>query len=115
MPIIRQTIKGRTVRSLDVEATAADLTALQALLAGEISVFDLQSTGGSSSPYPADLNRKRFSCGSKLHKLSCSFNVPHVKPTAHIGDIKAVVVGAFDASYDSSIKATYTNLLYDKN
>jgi hypothetical protein len=115
MPIIRQTIKGRTVKSLDVEATAADLTALQALLAGEVSVFDLQSTGGSTAPYPTDLNRKRFSCGSKLHKISCSFNIQHMKPTAHIADVEAVVVGAFDASYDSSIKATYTNLLYDKN
>lgn len=115
MPIIKQVIKGRQVNSLDVTATTADTTALLALLEGTITVFDEKSSGGSASAYPLVLNRKRFSCGDKTTNVSCSFNVPHLKPTAYTPDLEAVVIGAFDASFDSSVKSDYMNLLYDRN
>lgn len=115
MPVIKQKIKGRTVNTLVTEATTGDLTDLMALLEGEVTDYDLKSSGGAVAPYPLALNTKKFSCGNKTSKISCAFSVKHLKPTAFINDIEAVVVGAFDASYDSTVKADYTNLLYDRN
>ena len=115
MAIYSQTIKGKSVKFSEIDATEADLTDLEALLEGEVTKFDLKSSGGSSSPYPASLNRKKFSCGDKDTSVSCSFTVPHCKETAYTPDFEAVVIGAFDASPQSSVKADYMNLLYDRN
>jgi len=115
MAVISQKVKGKTVKFFQVDATSADLVDLEALLEGEVSKFESKSTGGSATAYPAQLNRKKFSCGDKTTHVSCSFTIPHVKATVYTPDIEAVVVGAFDASFDSSVKADYTNLLYDRN
>ena len=113
--IIKQTIKGRSVGYMNIDISDADATDLTAILEGEVSVFDEKSTNGTSSAYPTELNRKKFSCGDKSSKTSCSFTVPHAKPTAYTPDFEAVVVGAFDASFESDVKADYMNLLYDRN
>lgn len=115
MAYITQKIKGKTVKYLNVEATEGDLTDLKAILAGEVSSFDQKSTGGSVAPYPLTLNRKKFSCGNKTNKLSCTFTIPHVKANVYTPTLEGVVINAFDASFDSTIKATHTSLLYDKN
>ena len=115
MPKINQKIKGKTVKYIDVEASTADLTELNALLEGEIVTFDLKSEGGAVAPYPTSLNRKKFSCGDRDSSVSCSFTVPHCKETAYITDFESAVIGNFDASYESSVTADYTNLLYDRN
>ncbi len=115
MPFITQKIKGKSVKFLNVDATAGDIAELQAILAGEISTFDQKSTGGAVAPYPLKLNRKKFSVGNKTNKLSCSFTVPHLKDNVYTPAIEAVVINAFDASFESTIKATHTSLLYDKN
>lgn len=115
MPIIKQVIKGRQVGSLDITASTADITALLALLEGTVTVFDEKSTGGSVATYPAELNQKRFSCGDRTTKVSTSFKIPHAKATAFTPDFEAVVIGAFDASPESSVKCDYMNLLYDRN
>lgn len=115
MPIIHQRVKGKTVKYLDIQASSADLTELNSILEGEITTFDLKSSGGSATVTPATLNRKKFSCGDKDTHVSCSFTVPHVKATAFTPDLEAVVIGAFDASFDSAVKADYMNLLYDRN
>ena len=116
MSYIKQIVKGRTVKVLDVVASAGDLTALTDLMDGEIHTFDVKSSGGTAlAVTPTELNQKRFSCGDRDQNLSCSFKVPHVKATAGKSDFKAVVVGAFDANYETSSKCTYMNLLYDRN
>jgi len=115
MAIYSQTIKGKSVKFSEIIATDADLTDLEGLLEGKVTKFDLKSTGGSVSAYPAVINRKKFSCGDKGTSVSCSFTVPHCKATAYTPDFEAVVIGAFDASFDSSVKSDYTNLLYDRN
>lgn len=115
MAIVKQVIKGRTVRTLEVDASEANIADLVSILAGEVSLFELKSEGGSTSPLPATMNRKRFSCGNRTQKISCSFNVPHVKNSAYINDFETAVIGNFDADYESSIKADYCNLLYDRN
>ncbi|MDO8454077.1 MAG: hypothetical protein Q7S59_05855 [Sulfurimonas sp.] len=113
MPFITQKIKGKNVKFLNVDATAGDVAELQAILAGEVSTFDKKSEGGSVAPYPLALNRKKFSCGNKSLKLSCSFTVPHMKESVYTPAVEAVVIGAFDASFESTAKATHTSLLYD--
>jgi len=113
--IIKQTIKGRNVGYMKIDISDADSTDLIALLEGEVSVFDEKSTGGSSSAYPIALNRKKFSCGDRGTKTSCSFTVPHCKTTAYTPDFETVVIGAFDANFEGSVKSDYMNLLYDRN
>lgn len=115
MAIYRQIIKGKNSNTLEVDATDADLADLEALLEGEVQKFDLKSSGGSTAPYPSTLNCKRFSCGDHTTKVSCSFNIPHAKPSAYTPDFEAVVVGAFDASFNSTVACDYMNLLYDRN
>jgi len=115
MAYLTQRIKGRTVKTVDVQASADDLTALTDLMDGEIDQYDVKSSGGTAVATPAELNQKRFSCGDKEAHLSCSFKIPHVKAGANKSDFKALVVGKFDANFISSSKATYLNLLYDRN
>lgn len=115
MPVLKQKINGRNVNTLETEATAGDLTDLLALLEGEVTEYELKSSGGAVAPYPLTLNSKKLSCGNKTSKISCAFSVKHAKPTAYINDFEAVVVGAFDANFESSVKADYSNLLYDRN
>ena len=115
MSYIKQVINGRTVKTLDVVAGADDLTALTDLMDGQVETYDEKSSGGTDVSTPAQLNRKRYSCGDKSQNLSCSFTVPHVKAGVVKSDVKALVVGAFDANYNSTTKATYMNLLYDRN
>ena len=113
--IIKQTIKGRSVGYMKIDISDADATDLIAILEGEVSVFDEKSSGGSQSAYPTALNMKKFSCGDRDTGISCSFKVQHAKATAYTPDFETVVIGAFDASFDSSVKSDYMNLLYDKN
>ena len=115
MPYIKQVVKGKTYKTLTVSGSDADITALTDLMDGEVHLFTEKSTGGTDVATPAQLNRKRFSCGDRSQNFSCSFTVPHVKAGATKSDFKAVVVGAFDANYATTAKATYMNLLYDRN
>lgn len=115
MPVIKQVIKGRQVNSLDIDASTADMAGLLPLLEGTVTVFEEKSHGGTAAPYPAALNQKRFSCGDRTTKVSTSFKIPHAKTTAFTPDFEAVVIGAFDASPESSVKCDYMNLLYDRN
>jgi len=115
MAYIKQVIKGKTVRTLDVEASADDTTSLTDLMDGQVEVYDVKSSGGTAVDTPAELNRKKFSCGDRDEHLSCSFTVPHVKAGKNKADFKTVVVGAFDANYDTTTKCSYMNLLYDRN
>lgn len=115
MAYIKQSIKGKSVAHITVDATTADLAGLQAILEGEVLTYDLKASGGSVAVYPATLNKKKMSCGDRTTKISCSFTIPHAKSTARISQIEAVVIGAFDASYDVNTKADYANLLYDRN
>jgi len=115
MSYIKQVVKGKTVKTINVAGTAADITALTDLMDGQIELYDEKSSGGTDVATPAQLNRKKFSCGDRSQNLSCSFTIPHVKAGATKSDFKAVVVGKFDANYITASKATYMNLLYDRN
>jgi hypothetical protein len=114
MPLIRQIIKGKTVRSLDVVASDADVAPLIALLAGQVDTYELESTAGTAGTLPALLNAKKFSVRSN-DGISCSVSIPHVKTSVQKNDMTAVVVGAFDAHWDLSTKADKMNLFYDSS
>lgn len=115
MSIIKQTIKGRSVNSLSIVATTADLADLQALLEGEVTTYETKSTGGTSSPYPTDLNTKKYSVGDKATGLSGSFTIKHIKPTADINDVENVVINAFDANSETTVKSDRCSMFYDAN
>lgn len=108
--MIRQTLSG-VVSTVKCDGAEDDILPL---LAGRCEVYDLKFSGGSYSPHPAVLNRKRIAVGNKSHKVSCSFSVPHMKPTASYVDIEGALLGKFDAHYDVDFKCDYVNLIYDK-
>ncbi|MFA6195657.1 MAG: hypothetical protein WC656_03320 [Sulfurimonas sp.] len=121
MAIYSQSANDKSIKWFDITATAGDLTALEALLEGKVAKFNEVSNGGTTTTYPAKLNTKKLSCGKltmvngKQVRVSCSFKIPHVKPSKTSIDIKAVVVGAFDADFVSTAKCEYMNLFYDRN
>lgn len=114
MALIRQIIKGKTVKSLDLLASESDVAPLIALLAGQIDTYNLESTSGTAGTLPATLNMKKFSVRNS-NGTGCSVSIPHVKTTVQKNDLKAVVVGAFDSHWDLSTKAEKMNLFYDSS
>jgi len=110
-----QAIKGRTRNTKVLEISDADWDEVKVVLEGEVSLMDEKSSGGSSAPYPTSINRKKLSCGKRGDGLSCAFTVGHMKAGAYITDIESVVEGAFDASFDTDVKADYVTILHDKN
>lgn len=116
--MIKQIVGGKSVASVYVEGTTADIEALQLLMEGKQEVYDLKFSAGTATTTPTKLNPIRFSTGKKLSKrtsLSCSVSVPHIKPTKSFSDLRPLVVGLFDCNYEVSTKSEYANLLGSKN
>ncbi|MCX6051300.1 MAG: hypothetical protein NTZ60_02195 [Campylobacterales bacterium] len=114
--IIAQKANGKSIKWFQLDATAGDVADLQALLEGEVTLFNEESRNGTAgSVTPTDFNRKKFSVGKHGAGLSCSVTVPHVKLTAKINNIEAVVIGAFDATFEVATACDYMNYLYDRN
>lgn len=115
--MIKQKIGGRNVNTVNASGSAADMTALGAILEGELTFYELKFEGGTSAPVPAAMNAKKFSVGKKYlsgQRKSASVSIPHVKPTKSFADIQAAVIGQFDESFESSTKCQYSNLFYDR-
>ena len=117
MPLMRQIIGGKQVKTIDVDGSADDILALQSLMEGQIQILDKKFEGGTSAPLPAQLNAKSFSVGKKTGKVNycAAVRIPHVKPTRTFNEIKASAIGSFDQDYVSSIKCSHSNMFYDKN
>lgn len=117
MPLMKQKIAGKQVKTLDVDGSADDILALQSLMEGEISIYDKKFEGGTASPLPSALNAKSFSVGKKTGKatFSASVRIPHVKPSLTFSEIRAMVIGSFDQDYTTAVKCEYSNMFYDKN
>lgn len=116
--MIRQVMNGRTINTVNVKATAADLTALKSILVGQLIEFEVKGEGGTPFPMPPEgLNAKKFSVGSKElsgQYISASVSIPHVKKTKAFHEIQAHAITNFDASYDIAKKVEYCNAFYDK-
>ncbi|MCZ6104703.1 hypothetical protein [Campylobacter ureolyticus] len=114
--MLKQRIQGLQVKTVSVKGSKADTGKLQALLAGEVEVYELKGEGGTALPtLPANLNRKTFTVGAKTPtgRRSCYLQIPHVKASANYTTIPATVIGKFDADYDSGIKADFCNMKFD--
>ncbi|MBN1839495.1 MAG: hypothetical protein JW802_05565 [Campylobacterales bacterium] len=112
--MLKQIIGGRTVKTVHAEMSEADLTALTPLLEGKIETYEKKFEGGTATTVPAVMNYIRFSVGKKVSKnvsISGSVTVPHIKSGKSFSDCKALVVGAFDSSFDSDVKCEYSNLI----
>lgn len=116
--MIKQKIGGKSVNTVNVNASEADTTTLLGLLEGELSVLDLKAEGGTAVATPTALNSKKFSVGKKYlsgQTKSASVFVPHVNPSKTFSDIALGVIGNFDEDFMGSAKCEYSNLLYDRS
>jgi len=115
--MIRQTIGGKAVNTVNVTGTEADILALAGLLEGELTTYDLKFEGGTASAMPSLMNGKKFSVGKKYlsgQTRSASVYVPHIKTAKSFSDISIAVIGAFDEDFEGSAKCEYSNLIYDR-
>ena len=116
--MIRQRIGGKSVNTVNVTASAEDLTALSALLEGELTTYEMKFEGGTVAALPANMNGKKFSVGKKYlsgQTRSASVYVPHIKPSKTFNEIAVAVVGVFDEDFEGSARAEYSNLIYDRS
>jgi len=115
MALLRQYVNGNWVNTISVQASADDLNALKSLLEGKVQEWETKATGGTSAPMPEDLNPMRFGLGNRDQDIRCSMRLHHVDPAKKESDVKTIVVGNFDAHYQSTTKADYCHLIYDRN
>jgi len=115
MPLITQTIKGRTVNRINVVATDADLADVLALLEGEIVQYNEEGTSGTAgATHPSSYNTQKIS--AKKDKFSCSFTLRHCKPTVGTVELFTQALGKIDAGWeDSALKAEKFNKFYDSS
>lgn len=115
--MIRQRIGGKTVNTVNATGSEADMTALSAILEGELTTYDIKFEGGTASAMPAQMNGKRFSVGKKYlsgQTRSASVSIPHVKTTKTFNEVAVAVIGQFDEDFEGSAKCEYSNLFYDR-
>lgn len=114
--MLKQRIKGLNPLTISVKSSEADQTALQGILAGEVEVYDLKAEGGTAMPtMPEILNRKNFIVGANTPtgRITTYLQIPHVKVSADYNSISSSIIGKFNASYDSSVKADFCNMKFD--
>jgi hypothetical protein len=110
MPLIRQMVKGN-FRSNDVVATEADLQVIIGMLEGEITTYEERSSGGTDVPTPSEFRVYKLGVNRKIDNLSCTVNIPHVKPGKEFPDMLAQIA-LFDADFESASPATGMRLVY---
>lgn len=112
--MIKQIVGGKTKKTVYAEMSAGDLTTLQTLMEGKLEIYDKKFEGGTTAPAPSEMNYINFSVGKKISKgvyQNSTVRVPHIKAGKSFADLKPLVVGAFDCSYDLSVKCEYSNLV----
>lgn len=112
--MIKQIVGGKTKKTVYAEMSAGDLTTLQTLMEGKLEIYDKKFEGGTIAPAPSVMNYINFSVGKKISRgvyQSSTVRVPHIKQGKSFADLKTLVVGAFDCSYDLDTKCAYTNLV----
>jgi len=117
MKIIAQRISARSLPKI-MEVDDGVVDALSKLMVGLVEIFDLKASGGKAiTQTPEPLNRVRISVRAFDKNgtvVACSFSVPHVKPDLPYKDLQALVLGKFNAYWDSNLKASDASVIYDK-
>ncbi len=117
---ITQTINGKKQNTLVLECSAADLSALTALLEGAFAVSESYATGGTVASAPDKFNRQTYKVlkSNKVHGretgVSTQFTITHLNPAKDSSDVFSAVAGVFDCSYTSSVKCDVVSLKYDR-
>jgi hypothetical protein len=117
MALLRQVINGQRVNTINVDASDGDLEALESLLEGKIEQWKKVAEGGSAEAMPEVLNTQRYRVGKTLAnntRTSCLFRIFHIKLGKNNDDVKPLVVGKFDASWNVDEKCEYCDLVGDK-
>ena len=111
--MLKQIINGKTVATLYIEGSQADMDALKGLLEGRVDEYKLKASGGTAAPLPNKLNSKRFSVGKfdGRYPISCAFRLHHLPTQKNEEDVKGAVLGKFDAHYGVSSPCEYVNML----
>lgn len=112
--MLKQNIQGLQQKTIDVVCSDGDQDALVALLAGEVEKFALKGQGNMPE-IPNPLNRKNIIISSNDGGLrrSCMLFLPHLKASSNFNDLEASIVGSFNCSYDSDLKAEKITLKFD--
>jgi len=112
MALLRQIINGQRVNTINVDASADDLNALKSLLEGKVEEWEKKAEGRTAASKPAIPNLMRFACGKNgKPRYSCAFTLRHVDLAKDEQDVKSLVIGAFDASWETAEKAEYCHLI----
>ena len=117
MALLRQYIDGVRVQSLHIQASDDDLTALKGLLEGKVEEWESKATGGSKADLPDVLNTMKFRIGkiqAEGTRDSCAFTVHHLDPAKSEDDVRSVVIGKFNASWNVEDNAEYCDPIYKK-
>ncbi len=110
--MIRQIVNGRTVGVINPTMSTADFTILSAVLAGKSEHWNETASGGTPLTVTVP-NAKKFSLG-KVDidgRISSAVSLPHAKIGASDDDIRGEVIGLFDVTQKSSVKADYCNMI----
>ena len=118
MALLRQYINGQRVHTLSVQASADDLNALKSIMEGKIEEWETKATGGTATAMPDVLNKMRFRVGkyeTSGSRESCAITLHHVDPAKNEDDVRNIVIGNFNASWNVDVKAEYCDPIYNKN
>lgn len=110
--MIRQYTNGRFTGTTMISGSQADLEAVAALCVGKVYIYDKKSEGGNTTPVSLPLNSFGFAVGKTYidgTRDSSSVRLSHMKRTKDIGDVRAAVIGKWDASIQSGVKCEYAN------
>jgi hypothetical protein len=117
MKLISQRISARTLPKI-MEVDDGVVDALSKLMVGLVEIFDLKASGGKEmSQTPEPLNQVRMSVRTfdkDGSTIGCAFRIPHVNPALAYKDLENLVVGKFDAYWNSDLKASDVSIIYDK-
>ena len=118
MKLLVQRIGARSLpKTIEVDDKVA--SNLQKILVGLVEVFDQKASGGTAvATTPNPLNLVRISVramASDGSQISCSFRVPHVKPTVDYKTLDGLIRGKFDAYWNDGVqKCEDVAIIYDK-
>jgi len=117
MALLRQYVNGVRIHSLSVQASADDLNALKSLMLGKVEEWETKATGGTATQMPDKLNRRKYRIG-RIEGLngreSCVINIHHLDPAKSDDDVKNLVIGKFNASWNVDKNAEYCELVYHR-
>ena len=117
MALLRQYVNGVRIHSLSVQASADDLNALKSLMLGKVEEWETKATGGTATQMPENLNKARYRIGKYKgggDRESCAITIHHLDPAKSDDDVRNLVIGKFNASWNVDENAEYCDPIFKK-